>query len=110
MSTCISILTYIYKYIYNICIIQIGKKNIRMHGETAEYDAFISYRVASDFDHAARLYHLLTARGLKVCIYIYICIYIYVYKYIFIYIFMYIYIHVYICAYMYTYIYICIYM
>lgn len=43
-----------------------GKKTQRLHGETAEYDAFISYRVASDFDHAARLYHLLTARGLKI--------------------------------------------
>jgi serine/threonine protein kinase len=43
-----------------------GKITQRLHGETAEYDAFISYRVASDFDHAARLYHLLTARGLKV--------------------------------------------
>ena len=35
-------------------------------GEKAEYDVFISYRVASDSDHAERLYHSLTARGLRV--------------------------------------------
>ena len=43
-----------------------GKKAQRLVGEKAEYDVFISYRVASDMNHAERLYNLLTARGLKV--------------------------------------------
>jgi serine/threonine protein kinase len=43
-----------------------GKKAQRLVGEKAEYDVFISYRVFADVDHAERLYHLLTAKGLKV--------------------------------------------
>ena len=43
-----------------------GKKAQRLVGEKAEYDVFISYRVFSDFDHAERLYKLLTAKGLRV--------------------------------------------
>jgi len=38
----------------------------RMPGDDAEYDVFISYRIASDRQHAELLHELLTNRGLKV--------------------------------------------
>ena len=38
----------------------------RMAGEDAAFDMFISYRVASDHDHALHLHKLLTECGLKV--------------------------------------------
>ena len=43
-----------------------GKKAQRLIGEKADYDVFICYRVASDSEHAERLYNLLTNKGLKV--------------------------------------------
>ena len=43
-----------------------GKKSARMVGEDAEYDVFISYRVASDAMHAEILYKSLTESGVKV--------------------------------------------
>ena len=42
------------------------KKTIRMIGEKAEFDFFISYRVASDSYHAEKLYNMLTEKGVKV--------------------------------------------
>ena len=45
----------------------LSKKSVaRLSGETAEYDVFISYRVASDANHAEKIYDLLTERGIKV--------------------------------------------
>ena len=38
----------------------------RMIGEAADFDVFISYRVESDSDHAAFIYKMLTAAGVKV--------------------------------------------
>lgn len=38
----------------------------RLLGQSAAYDVFISYRVASDSANASLLYDLLTAQGLKV--------------------------------------------
>lgn len=43
-----------------------GSKPTRMIGEVAEFDVFISYRVASDSHHAQIIYDLLTSRGVKV--------------------------------------------
>ena len=43
-----------------------GRSVARMLGESAEFDVFISYRVASDASHASLLFDLLTSRGLKV--------------------------------------------
>ena len=44
-----------------------GKASVRMIGEVAKYDVFLSYRVQSDSHHASTLYRLLTDRfGLKV--------------------------------------------
>jgi serine/threonine protein kinase len=42
------------------------KSTARMVGEEAEFDVFISYRVASDSDHARIIYEKLSAAGLKV--------------------------------------------
>lgn len=42
------------------------KQVARLIGEEAEFDVFISYRVASDAKHAELLYNLLTSKGLKV--------------------------------------------
>ncbi len=45
----------------------ISNKHVaRMFGEKPDFDVFISYRVASDADHAELMYNLLTAKGLKV--------------------------------------------
>ena len=45
----------------------LSNKNVsRLVGEEAEYDVFISYRVASDSHHAAHIYHELTKMGLRV--------------------------------------------
>ena len=41
-------------------------KVARMVGETASFDVFLSYRVASDFAHVKTLYEMLTARNLRV--------------------------------------------
>ena len=43
-----------------------GRDAARLPGDQADFDVFISYRVASDANHAAILYELLTAKGLKV--------------------------------------------
>ncbi len=43
-----------------------GHAVARMIGETAQFDVFLSYRVASDSPHASLLYDLLTAEGLNV--------------------------------------------
>jgi serine/threonine protein kinase len=43
-----------------------GQKAARMIGEEAQYDVFISYRVASDAINAERLYQILTAKGFRV--------------------------------------------
>jgi serine/threonine protein kinase len=43
-----------------------GRYATRMVGDEAEFDVFISYRVASDKDHAELLYNILTAGGLRV--------------------------------------------
>ena len=43
-----------------------GKSAARMVGEEAEFDVFISYRVASDAAHVERLYNILTKLGVKV--------------------------------------------
>jgi hypothetical protein len=43
-----------------------GKPVIRMAGEEAEFDFFLSYRVASDSVHVRVLYDLLTSEGYKV--------------------------------------------
>ena len=43
-----------------------SKSVARMIGDQAEYDVFLSYRVASDSQHVEKMYHLLTAQGLKV--------------------------------------------
>ena len=43
-----------------------GKAAARLPGEEPEFDVFISYRVASDKEHAKTLYELLTAAGIKV--------------------------------------------
>ena len=43
-----------------------GKKPVRLQGEQAYFDVFLSYRVDSDSDHVSMLYHALCARGLKV--------------------------------------------
>lgn len=43
-----------------------GRDAARLPGDQAEFDVFISYRVASDASHAAKLYELLTEKGLKV--------------------------------------------
>ena len=43
-----------------------GKKATRLAGDSAKYDVFISYRVASDLPHAKLLYQWLTARGIRV--------------------------------------------
>jgi hypothetical protein len=42
-----------------------GRSVARMVGEDAAYDVFISYRVKSEKEFAAALYHELTKRGLK---------------------------------------------
>ena len=42
-----------------------GKTSIRSAGDEPEFDIFISYRVASDSDHARILFEKLTAIGLK---------------------------------------------
>ena len=43
-----------------------NKKIVRMNGERAIYDVFLSYRVASDIRYAEKLYHALTIAGFKV--------------------------------------------
>jgi hypothetical protein len=43
-----------------------SKKVVRMVGEKAAFDVFISYRVASDSANAQKLYDVLTAKGMKV--------------------------------------------
>lgn len=43
-----------------------GKSVARLVGSAAEFDTFLSYRVASDAQHVEKLYHLLTDMGLKV--------------------------------------------
>ena len=43
-----------------------SKSVARMIGDEAEFDVFLSYRVDSDKQHVEKLYHLLTAKGLKV--------------------------------------------
>ena len=43
-----------------------GRRGGGLVGEEAEFDVFLSYRVASDSGHVARLHDLLTASGLKV--------------------------------------------
>ena len=43
-----------------------GKVSKRMIGEQAKFNVFISYRVASDADHAEIMYNKLTAAGLTV--------------------------------------------
>lgn len=43
-----------------------GKKTVRLAGDKAEFDGFISYRVGSDLAIATRLYDELTARGFKI--------------------------------------------
>lgn len=43
-----------------------GRNAVRMIGEKAEFDVFISYRVASDAHNVEKLYNLLTQNGLKV--------------------------------------------
>lgn len=43
-----------------------GKDAARLPGDEAEFDVFISYRVASDAHHAAMLYEMLSGKGLKV--------------------------------------------
>jgi serine/threonine protein kinase len=43
-----------------------GKSAVRLVGEEAEYDMFISYRVDSDLHHAEKVYDILTSHGLKV--------------------------------------------
>ncbi len=65
-----------------------GKKVARMVGQTAEFDVFISYRVASDALHAELLFDLLTEAGIKVwwdkkCLASSICIFIFILKYLF---------------------------
>lgn len=42
------------------------KKSVRMAGDAAAFDVFLSYRVASDSKHVEMLYHLLTAQGVRV--------------------------------------------
>jgi serine/threonine protein kinase len=45
----------------------VSKKSVsRMVGQAAEFDVFISYRVASDVQHAEIVYNTLTEKGLKV--------------------------------------------
>lgn len=43
-----------------------GKTSIRLAGEEPEFDVFISYRVASDSDHARILFEKLSNCNLKV--------------------------------------------
>ena len=43
-----------------------GKHPSRMMGEKAEFDVFLSYRVASDSNHVDILYQKLTEKGLKI--------------------------------------------
>ena len=43
-----------------------GRTVARLVGEAPAFDVFISYRVASDAQHVAKLYDLLTAKGVKV--------------------------------------------
>ena len=43
-----------------------GRDASRLPGEEAEFDVFISYRVASDSHHAEMLYEMLSGKGLKV--------------------------------------------
>ena len=43
-----------------------GQKAARLVGEDAEFDVFLSYRVASDSENVERVYDALTAAGLKV--------------------------------------------
>lgn len=43
-----------------------GKKICRMINDEAEYDVFLSYRVASDSVHAEMLYNMLRSAGLRV--------------------------------------------
>ena len=43
-----------------------GKRISRLIGDEAEFDVFLSYRVASDSKHAELLYKILTAAGLRV--------------------------------------------
>ena len=43
-----------------------NSKAVRMVGQEASFDVFISYRVASDLAHAEKLVQLLTAGGLRV--------------------------------------------
>ena len=43
-----------------------SKAVVRLQGEQAQYDIFISYRVASDHHHAELLYNLMSKKGLKV--------------------------------------------
>jgi hypothetical protein len=44
----------------------VGRHTPRMLGQDAEFDVFISYRVASDAGHAELLFKLLTDAGFKV--------------------------------------------
>ena len=43
-----------------------GLNSVRLLGEEASYDVFLSYRVSSDVHHAEYLYERLTASGLRV--------------------------------------------
>jgi hypothetical protein len=45
-----------------------GKTAPRLPGEEAQYDVFISYRVASDAVHAELLYNILSSAGFNVSI------------------------------------------
>ena len=43
-----------------------NKKVVRMNGDRAMFDVFLSYRVVTDISYAEKLYHALTAVGFKV--------------------------------------------
>jgi hypothetical protein len=43
-----------------------GESSPRLRGEEPAYDIFISYRVASDFANAEKLYNVLTDAGYRV--------------------------------------------
>jgi serine/threonine protein kinase len=43
-----------------------GRNIIRMSEDEPDYDIFLSYRVASDYSRANKVYNLLTAKGFKV--------------------------------------------
>ena len=43
-----------------------GKHVVRLAGDAAEFDIFLSYRVNSDVNHAETLYDMLTAKGIRV--------------------------------------------